>query len=536
MQNGSDMTNEIKEFIVPPAAYEIQIPVCDRTVTCEVSGDFILPDYLPEIKRLLRVTPTVQLASKYIGAGTAEFAGSVNYNVLYTDNDGKLFSAPLYSDYDFECKLGEGGEDVSAEGVMCDTEVDSISCRPVGPRKLVIKSRLSSRVCAYRDGTIPERTLGAVTAEDEFSLERLRRVYPTAYIMRAAGDEITVSEEIPLDTSAGEVHPVFCEGTLCVSDASCIDGGVSCRAEIVFRCVLEKEDGEMYTCTKRIPVSDTVTLEGAERGCDCRAWGSCGTIKASVEAPEGDRRATLVCEVSATLEAEVQKKISLTVSEDAYSTLYACECTYKDYEMPSALRALCGNVSVSHSLPLGEAGIAPGAYVIDACGTAKVENIESVRGKYVASGICSVAVLLSGDAVESSEFDIPFKYELDGDSGDVSSFDCTAKAASVRVRIEGENAAVDADIVLALSLYGKNTVRVADTVKLDKNSPHGDAKTGAAFVVCYPDKGASLWEVAKRYHTSAKNIARSGGIEDVSSLDLSSPTSLSGVEFIIFEK
>ena len=38
----------------------LQLPLCDKTVTSEVAGDFSLPDYQPEIKRLLRVSATVQ--------------------------------------------------------------------------------------------------------------------------------------------------------------------------------------------------------------------------------------------------------------------------------------------------------------------------------------------------------------------------------------------------------------------------------------------------------------------------------------------
>ena len=38
---------------------ELQLPVADKIVTTELSGDFTLPDYHPEIKRLLWVNASV---------------------------------------------------------------------------------------------------------------------------------------------------------------------------------------------------------------------------------------------------------------------------------------------------------------------------------------------------------------------------------------------------------------------------------------------------------------------------------------------
>ena len=44
----------------------------------ETSGDYILPDYLPEIRKILKVTSKVIPAGKFISGGKAEFAGTVS--------------------------------------------------------------------------------------------------------------------------------------------------------------------------------------------------------------------------------------------------------------------------------------------------------------------------------------------------------------------------------------------------------------------------------------------------------------------------
>ena len=59
---------------------EIQAPVGDRTVITELSEEFSLPDYQPEMKRLLRVRATVLPSDQYVGAGNVECSGRIDYN------------------------------------------------------------------------------------------------------------------------------------------------------------------------------------------------------------------------------------------------------------------------------------------------------------------------------------------------------------------------------------------------------------------------------------------------------------------------
>ena len=64
--------------------------LCDRTVGCEVSGDFTLPDGQPEIRRLLAVNERVLPPAKYVSSSGVECNGTVDYSVLYVGTDGGL--------------------------------------------------------------------------------------------------------------------------------------------------------------------------------------------------------------------------------------------------------------------------------------------------------------------------------------------------------------------------------------------------------------------------------------------------------------
>ena len=60
--------------------------VYDKTVNCDAAVEVSLADYLPEIKRLLRVQATVMPPEKYVGTTAVELSGTVELTEMLGDN------------------------------------------------------------------------------------------------------------------------------------------------------------------------------------------------------------------------------------------------------------------------------------------------------------------------------------------------------------------------------------------------------------------------------------------------------------------
>ena len=66
------------EFMLTPengesGGAEYRTCFTERDVTTELSSDFTLPDYYPEIRKLLMIETNVSPAERYIGGGSVEF-------------------------------------------------------------------------------------------------------------------------------------------------------------------------------------------------------------------------------------------------------------------------------------------------------------------------------------------------------------------------------------------------------------------------------------------------------------------------------
>ena len=129
----------------------LQAPIGDRVVVTEMSEEFSLPDYQPEMKRLLRVKATILPSDQYVGTGNAECSGRIDYCILYTGNDGALYCTNQSGEYQFSAPLEIPSDFEAGEGILCyaDSVPEQTVGRVIAPRKLMIKCRLRSRVRLY---------------------------------------------------------------------------------------------------------------------------------------------------------------------------------------------------------------------------------------------------------------------------------------------------------------------------------------------------------------------------------------------------
>ncbi|MGN1096136.1 MAG: hypothetical protein ACI4QR_07075, partial [Eubacteriales bacterium] len=62
----------------------------EKKDTKEITTEYTLPDYLPDVNRLLRVVARIEEPGKYINGDMIEYDGLICYNVIYATSDGKI--------------------------------------------------------------------------------------------------------------------------------------------------------------------------------------------------------------------------------------------------------------------------------------------------------------------------------------------------------------------------------------------------------------------------------------------------------------
>lgn len=499
----------------------IQLPICDKTAVSETTADFTLPDYQPEIKRLLRVSASVLPPSKYIGDRECELAGNIDYYVLYTGSDNALYLAPLTGDYKIgvpmEASDGEDGGYLSEPRSSVTVSTDMISGRVTAPRKISIKCRLRARAQVFGEASLNagETELG----EDIQTLSGRSEVSRVSFGM---SDQISVSDEMICDNRDCDIRVICGEGRVLFGEVSPTSDAVSCRGDIYLKLLLCREDGGLpYTVMRKIPLSASVSVGGAENGDMAFAKGTVTEMNITVD----DGRIGI--ELGAVIEAEVCGNESVAYVKDVYSTERRTENAYKTVSVPTSATAFGGNFTLSDSLSLEEAGIPVGAHVIDVCGTAYPDEYLFEGGRCAVGGKARFSLLFEKDGEYStSDIEVPFNYRTSA-NGEFDSAICSAEVISVRARADGDRVGVDAEIGI-----GGRASKVRNEQMLSRVGFGEELERARGeFVVCYPSNEDSLWSVAKRYGAQLARIAEVNGVTGDQSPD--SSDSLDGFNYLI---
>ena len=480
---------------------EIQpIGYMPEAVFCESTGDFSLPEYMPEIGKMLKVEPRILSTGRYIGADRAEFSGSVVYSVLYTGEDGEPFYTTLSGDYEYTVPLGEASDAERVE-IYDETSLDSISVRASGPRRISVRARIKAQphiMYEKKDGS-----QDAYRVEDE-SYQVLEESYTERYHRHFESGELELSDVFS-PSSSPDIEPIGCDGWAVVSEIVFSNNAVICRGDAEYRVLyFDVSGGErrLHSTKKKLRFEHATEISGVCAGAGARA--TARVISAEMSRAEGQSDISITIRLNIIGELTTEKKRSYVC--DVYSCTHELDVEKKTHRYRSG--GVCKNFNFSYH---AQKKFPEGMAVSDVCasyGEAKIESVEMKNGvAHVCGSICVDCILMEsvGGSHEYSCLSVPmpFKCELalDGASEEYE-LSIVPEVSGVRVRMDRDCVSADAELYLCTLISGVESRTIVDKTEVLRARP----ARPSAITVYYPDKGESLWSVCKKYSVSLASV------------------------------
>ena len=484
----------------------VSISKYDTSFGTDVTGDLALPDYMPEIKRLLYVSSAVLPENKFLSGNVLELSGTLSYCAVYAGEDGSLSSAPLVEEYSADTALPFSPE--NTEGIFVDTDIESTSWRATGPRSINIKSRLRFHVVCEEVYENDDAVIGkdGHAADISAGIERLTDEFASAIRRRGS---ITSSVTGEMRAPDG-MRPMTCDGTLAVTTATPDGADVRASGKIVVKCVFAGGGGSNRCVKTEIPFEASVTVGGDLPFSDGRAWGRVASV--SVVPADGDD-GLYNLNVEYDLEAEAFCRVKATLCTDAYSTLYETENEWRECDIPDVVLYGSKRLDVSGETDLkGESDEQTPLFVAPA--SCQLSTAVS-DGKIWASGAVRARVLVNsaGETV-SYEIDIPVKCEL-GDAPEgmtpqemQSCVSCSTVDGSARV--DKGKLKVDMDLLISYAVSEKKKVKFVSAVTLKDRS---ESDPVPCIKVYYPERDESVWSICRRYRADRSKLVKNNDFD-----------------------
>ena len=490
--------------------YFPQMLICDKHSSVELNSDFTLPDYQPEIRRLLSSRAIILPQSEFIGNGNAEIQGDISYKITYLGADGGLYCATLSDKYGFSSTFDFNAHSVNNDEVTLipSCKVESLSVRVLGPRKLNVKTKLDCRVLGFSPSLYSPNLVGA---HNKSTIEN--RVFETncLNIKRGESKSLILNDFLSFDASSDNIRIIDCNSSVIFNECICSNDKISVKGDAVLKILYcnEAESSHPLNMTKKIPFSCEVLAVGVNSLYECMARGVCFDERFDFT-DNG-----IGVELTLAISTLAQRNEAVKYVADAYSTEKVCENSSTTLSILNSIRCCTSNLTQNDVFSLEETKLTRDVKIIDVNGKSNINEFTHENGKLIFKGTNDYQLLYCLDGEYSSaSISAPVRYALDTRNAlDLSKefkWRAESSVSSVRARHDGERLFIDCELNLSLLFDSENNIEILDEMMFGEylNKPVGD------IILCYPEKEATVWSVAKRYGEPQKSIRLKNSIPE----------------------
>ncbi|MCQ2385512.1 MAG: hypothetical protein MJ078_02395, partial [Clostridia bacterium] len=505
-------------------------------VLTDCTEDFILPDYLPEIRKLLWVDVKATQNAPYVSPDRVSFSGSLYYTLLYTGSDGKLTAAPLRSDYEYSV----GVKDAAPESLYTEEQTEAPVCRPQGPRKVNIRCKLHALPHIWVKTpvqTSPEK----LSSLPENELEKLTEYHPALDLCYGdSGEETTETVFILEGVQPESLDIKYATAELLTESAVPEDGKMRYKGTLCLKMMLEKAPDAPFLLTKKVPVDCEVALTNCTPKSHVIAKGY--TLSAEAELSEEDENTHILFRTVYVVKTLCLQNNETPFIKDVYSPVHQLICSPKDTSFFTYLGSYQRNYTLTGAgkPTLGDLdGENTDTQMLDAkCVFQNVEaKIENNACLFTGDVKALVSLINYGEdgsyRVQPGELVFPLRIRADlsaaPEEDDVLLYRLDPVCAEAT--FEKGDLSVKCEAALLLYVLRKSSCTVPDNITVseeEKTEKSGDIR------IFYPTSSDSLWSVGKKYRMPLSEILAVNQM-DAPEKPLSSPESLDGYLWLLIE-
>jgi hypothetical protein len=490
----------------------------DRVISAlysESAGEYTLPDYNGDVKKILFSSASVIPSGKFPDGDSIGFSGVVQYSIVYLDGENNITHCDFTTDYDLAVKCN-GESFVDAD---IDTCIQNTSLRLTGPRKFAAKCGLES--CVHISEHC-ELDLSYET-ENRGEPEMLTRDVMIRSCVSERSPEREYAEELErLDgVIADEAEVLFCGCDIIGESISFDEAGGVHKGEMRVYALIKVADEVPHNAEKIIPFETRFF----ENGCHFESVESCipgaelyvTSLKCSVNPDEDGVSVT----VSLITEGKmrIDYNTPLTLVKDMYLTDWESETCESElgYEqlISSAVTGACVTADVKREDVSAE--FIRNVILTDA--RARVTDTECLDTSIKVSG----EIRFSGIACEINEdgalaytgikVDVPFSenVNINCQIPESAKVNATAIAGKSRIEADSTSLSLSSDIKIAVSVAADRREKYVSSCHLTGEKYEDD---DTVVTVYYPEEGETLFDIAKKYHKSVVSVASVNAITE----------------------
>ena len=470
-----------------------------------VELDYILPDYYPDIFRLVRCELSPVITGYSVIGDKLSYELRCNIRILYCSESGSVLqSVEQRQSFSKNVDLGK----------VCDSpeitlipKTDHVNFRAVNKRRLDMRGAVSVRICVK--GETSQEALS-----DSFGMNIQLRKIPVQFAAKKLNGEKTmqISEDIELSASqpdAVNVVNIRCSADEC--EKKLISGKLLAKGNVDVSILYSCEnggDGSIEPMDFTLSYSQIIDIDGLDDSFECTVIPEVISCEVTPSADSDGKNRVMRCEIEMRLFCRAVKTASVMLVNDAFSTIYPCEITTA--EINAEQKPVTIRESFRHTAVLASGDSVPDTiYSMWVIPRNINTHIDEDNRTLVVSGMLTYSMAAkdnSGTIIipdKDEAFEQSFCLDRDLENCSVTA-DISANDVSYNITGDGE-LSVKSEIAANITVSSADNIRVITGISID-DSTRKQRDGDYAIKLYFGVENEDVWDIAKRYSTDVNAV------------------------------
>lgn len=473
--------------------------VYETTAEQSLEAEINLPDYCPEIRRILKCSVTANIMSVQNNSGRITADVNALIRLIYVGENGNIASYEQTSPLQ---KYVESPSVTSECAVEVRVNTDFVNSRAVNQRRVDVRAMLTFifKVSKKREETL-------LCFADGSGIQTVSTDCDFTSLCALSSRSFGMSEVIELGDDKAAVSQILNISAFAVSDEiKLISNKALIKGECGVKIFYIAEGGAAVECVDHsMPISQIVELDGVnETSIPCLGM-TVSSCEAVPKADSSGEMRLIDLNVRVTTHAMAFETVPVTFIDDAYSTEYEISASGKSMEtltFNSDFNSVFTNKVVLESI-----GVSVECIVGIWCSEMR-KSFSCKDGKCIISGTYNVTILYKDAEMQTGMIqkpvDFDFSVKLDEPAerlkcfGSVDILGCScAVTGESRLEIKTEMKASGIALTSGIKKY-ISEISINDSEKINNES--------CALTIYFCESGEKIWDIAKHYGTTVDAI------------------------------
>lgn len=481
--------------------------VFDNQTEQPIEVDLLLPDYCPDIQRILNCDVCCLIHSTKAEQQRLTVDGELRLNILYVSDSGSIRAIeqkqPFLRQLDSKTAFSQPLIEVLPK-------VDYLNCRAVSSRRLEVRGALTLKVRAIN--CVKTEVLqdcigqGMQLKKTQFSVDGC-----------VSGGEslFSVREELDLGQHQPVAQLLSSHVEVQLVDHKLLSGKLVVKGELKLQQLylpLSADEKELpQELEYSLPFSQIISADGAEEEeAVCLALSVAGWDIQPKPDEDGELR-ILAVEAQIRAEVSVHQSRNISVVQDCYSTL--CPISYEEKTLSFLNYVKC--INEKHRIRETLSAANNVQTVLSAWARVRELQVQQTQDSLEISGSLSLmALVLDGEGVpQVYEEQVRLEHNIPLHEENLRLFGLQLQPVEVEInRTNSAQVEIRCQLQLDGTLYSMEKQSAIRSVRMEEGCLHDDEER-CALCIYYADPGESVWNIAKRYSSDWSAVMEENGLD-----------------------